>query len=95
MAIEQTEVKFTIEIGTISEPTRLQAEHKAREAYIMELLRQHDISAGRAANLLGIDRWQLSDLMDTYQISPFPEQTREELEQEVAGALRSLEKKAL
>jgi len=56
----------------------------------MELLRHHDISAGRAAKLLGIDRWQLSYLMDVYDISPFPDHTREELEREVAYAMHAM-----
>ncbi|WP_218616857.1 UPF0175 family protein [[Phormidium ambiguum] IAM M-71] len=41
----------------------------------MTLLRHADISAGKAAKLLGIYRWQLSDLMIKYDISPFPDQT--------------------
>ena len=45
-----------------------------------------------AAHLLGIDRWQLSDLMSAYDISPFPTLTSEELEREVAQAMRTLEK---
>jgi len=55
------------------------AQQKAREAFIMELLRHGSISAGRTARLLGVDRWQLSDLMNDYNISPFPELTQEEL----------------
>ena len=88
----ETEVKFTVVIPEIPEAHRLEAEGKAREAYVMTLLRHGDISAGRAAKLLGLDRWQLSDLMDVYDISPFPTQTREELEREVAKAKRTLEK---
>ena len=33
----------------------------------MTLLRHGDISAGRAAELLEIERWQLDDLMDSYK----------------------------
>ena len=88
----ELEVKFTVVIPEIPEAHRLEAESKAREAYVMTLLRHGDISAGRAARLLGLDRWQLSDLMDVYDISPFPTQTREELEHEVAQAKRTLEK---
>jgi len=91
MTIDQTEVKFTIEISDISEAAQFQAEHKAREAYIMELLRQHHLSPGRAAELLSLDRWQLLDLMTIYQISPFPEQTQAELEHEVGETLKLLE----
>lgn len=88
----ETEVKFNLEISQIPEAVRLEAEKKAKEAYVMTLLRYADISAGRAAKLLGIDRWQLSDLMSKYDISPFPDQTREELELEVAETLLMLEK---
>ncbi|MDM3847110.1 MAG: UPF0175 family protein [Aphanizomenon gracile PMC649.10] len=56
----------------------------------MTLLRHGDISAGRAAELLEIEQWQLSDLMDIYQISPFPSQTKEELQQEVTQTLAIL-----
>ncbi|MFB2837748.1 UPF0175 family protein [Floridanema evergladense] len=76
----ETEVKFNLEISQIPEAVRLEAEKKAKEAYVMTLLRHADISAGKAAKLLGIDRGQLSDLMSKYDISPFPDQTREELE---------------
>ena len=88
---QEIEVKFTIAIPEIDEAQRLEAERKAREAFIMELLRQGNISAGRAAELLGIDRWQLSDLMGFYRISPFAPQTSEELEREVAETARLLE----
>ena len=80
---QEIEVKFMIAIPEIDEAQRLEAERKAREAFIMELLRQANISAGRAAELLSIDRWQLSDLMGFYRISPFAPQTPEELECEV------------
>ncbi|GAB4301287.1 MAG: hypothetical protein Fur0025_41430 [Oscillatoriaceae cyanobacterium] len=76
----------------IPELHRLEAEHLAREVYVMTLLRHHDISAGRAAVLLGIDRWQLSDLMDRYGICPFAEQTVAELEREVDRLKLSLAK---
>jgi predicted HTH domain antitoxin len=85
------EVKFTVPIGEISEEHRAEAERKAREAFVMELLRQHSISSGRAAKLLGVNRWQLDDLMSLYRISPFDDtMTREELKQEVANAARRL-----
>lgn len=87
---QEIEVKFTIAIPEIDEAQRLEAERKAREAFIMELLRQGNISAGRAAELLGIDRWQLSELMGLYRISPFAPQTPEALEREVAETARLL-----
>ena len=88
--MDATEVKFTLTLPEVPEIHRLEAEKKAKEAYIMTLLRHGDISAGRAAELLEIGQWQLSDLMDIYQISPFPSQTKEELQQEVTQTLEIL-----
>ena len=53
---QEIEVKFMSAIPEIDEAQRLEAERKAREAFIMELLRQGNISPGRAAELLGSDR---------------------------------------
>lgn len=88
---EKIEVKFTVTIPQIADTQRLEAEHKAREGFVMELLRQGSISAGRAAELLDINRWQLSDLMSLYRISPFAPQTSEELGREVTETARMLE----
>ena len=85
-----TEIKFTLTLPEVPEIHRLEAEKQAKEAYVMTLLRHGDISAGRAAELLEIEQWQLSDLMDIYQISPFPSQTKEELQQEVTQTLAIL-----
>ena len=57
---------------------------------MLELLRHGDISAGRAAKLLDISRWDLSDLMSEAGISPFGELTAEELAAEVEAALKIL-----
>jgi len=74
---------------------RAQAEQKAREAFVMTLLRFGDISAGRAARILGINRSQLSEVMYEHKVSPFDSSmTREELEQEANAVLRSLPKGA-
>lgn len=86
------EIKITGDLPELPEVHRIEAERLAQEAYVMTLLRHADISAGVAAELLGIDRWQLSDLMDLYEISPFPEQSKEELEQELAQARLALKK---
>ena len=58
---------------------------KAKEAFTMELLREHEISQGKAAELLGIDRHALFDLMAKYQV-PVVDMTPEELEQEFQRA---------
>ena len=87
----KTEVKFTVSLPEVPEVHRLEAEQKARETFIMVLLRHGDISAGHAAEQLGIDRWRLSELMDIHGISPFPLQTQEELLAEVAQAKERME----
>jgi DNA-binding NtrC family response regulator len=58
---------------------------KAKEAFTMELLREHEISQGKAAELLGIDRHALFDLMAKYQVSVV-DMTPEELEEEFRRA---------
>ena len=68
------------------------AGRKAKEAFVLELLRHGDISAGRAAKPLDISRWDLSDLMSEVGISPFAELTAEELDAEVETALNILDK---
>ncbi|NJL37204.1 MAG: hypothetical protein HC840_26170 [Leptolyngbyaceae cyanobacterium RM2_2_4] len=88
----ETEVKFTVSIPNVPELHQAEAEHKAKEAYVMTLLQHSDISSGKAAELLNIDRWQLSNLMDSYGISPFASQSKEEIEEEIAQAKRVLEK---
>ncbi len=61
---------------------------KARQALVLELLREARISQGQAAQLLGLSRWEVLDLMAQHQIAAGP-QTAEELRQEVADAGRA------
>lgn len=91
MTSAQITLKFNLDIPDIPEEHRREAERLAIEGYVMTLLRHHDISIGRAARLLEIDRWQLSELMGKYKVSPFPSLTKEELEQEVLEASIILE----
>jgi predicted HTH domain antitoxin len=84
------DVKFVVPIGQLPEEHRAEAVRKAREAFALALLRQGDVSAGRAAELLQMDRWQLADLMSAHGVSPFDAaMTREDLEQEIADAVRT------
>ncbi len=93
MLESHTELKFTVALSEIPEERRVAAQRKAREAFVMELLRQGEISAGRAAELLEVNRSQLSELMYKYKISPFDDtMTAEDLQQEVAGYLEDLRK---
>lgn len=67
------------------------AERKAREAFVFELLRQGD-SAGRAARLLNISRGDLLELMYEAGISPFDDSlTAETLDAEVKNALKDFD----
>jgi predicted HTH domain antitoxin len=86
----QTDVQFSFDLPQISPSHQQVAEQMAQEAYVMALLSQGSISAGRAAGLLKVDRWQLSDLMAKYGVSPFPDQSLEELQGEVVVALAHL-----
>jgi len=55
---------------------------KAKEALVMELLREHRVSQGKAAELLAITRHELFDLMTKYHI-PAIDLTPEELTAEL------------
>jgi DNA-binding NtrC family response regulator len=59
---------------------------KAREALIMALLREHRLSQGKAADVLGLDRHGLFDLMTRYHI-PAIDLTPEELKRELEKPL--------
>lgn len=55
---------------------------KAKEALVMELLRGHHISQGKAAALLGLNWHDLFDLMTRYSIRAI-DITPEELDEEL------------
>jgi predicted HTH domain antitoxin len=55
---------------------------KAKEALVMELLREHHVSQGKAAEVLGMSRHDLFDLMTKYQV-PVIDLTAEELDAEL------------
>ena len=83
MAIE---VRFSVPVADVPEEHHHNAQQDAFEAYVMSLLRQGDISQGRAASLLGVGRGTLADLMFSHEVSPFPEMTPEELDREARAA---------
>ena len=78
-------VKFELEL-----PEELQELFKseevairaAKEALVLDLLNRGEISQGKAAELLGVDRWELLDLLGKHGL-PVPAQTREELQRDV------------
>lgn len=93
--MKQTTLKmqFHIPIKNISKKHQTAATKKAKAAFVLELLRQGDISAGKAAELLNVSRWKLSELMADAGISAFDEsQTAETLQAEVDNALKDFEK---
>src|SRR3954447_11648016 len=56
---------------------------KAKEALVLQLLREAEITQGQAARFLGITRWDILDLMAQHNILSGPE-TAEEVRQEIA-----------
>ena len=54
---------------------------RAKEALVLDLLREARISQGKAARLLGITRWDILDLMVQHQIPSGPA-TPEEWDEE-------------
>lgn len=44
------------------------ANREAREAFVLDLLRQEKISQGKAAELLGVTRWDLPELLSKHHI---------------------------
>ena len=86
---ENFDIQVTLPLKHVLPQHKMNAEHKAKEAFVLELLRQGEISAGRAASLLNISRWALSDLMFETGISPFDDSlTSEAFAAEVADALK-------
>jgi predicted HTH domain antitoxin len=60
-----------------------QASQEAKQAFVMDLLRHGKISQGKAAEVLGLDRWALMDLMRSHRI-PAVELSTNELDDERA-----------
>jgi hypothetical protein len=70
MTAPEIEVKFTQALTGVSEEHIAQAKRKAQEAFVMELLRLGEISAGRAARLLGVQ--PLGTVQNNVQLWRFP-----------------------
>jgi predicted HTH domain antitoxin len=52
-------------------------ETKVKEALVMELLREHRLSQGKAAEILGISRHDLFDLMTNHRVPVIDLDTKE------------------
>ncbi len=82
-----TKVEFTIPIDIITSTIHQEAENKAKEAYIMTLVKHGEINSGKASELLAISRLDVIELMSKYEISLFDDQlTLEEFQEEVNQA---------
>ena len=93
MTKRELEIRFTLSLDEVLLKHKVNAEHKARGVFTLKLLRQGDISADRAARLLSISRWDLSELMYETGISPFDDSlTTEALDAEVKSALKDFDK---
>lgn len=79
-----TELRLDLpaEVVGLLGPTKDAAAGRARQAVVLDLLREGSISQGKAARLLGITRHDVLDLMAKYEIPSGP-RTIEELEQEL------------
>jgi len=65
--LKQVVLEFPVELPEESLKDR-EALKKGKETIVLELLRKGEISQGKAAELLEIDRWTLFDLMAKYNI---------------------------
>ncbi len=79
-------------VQLLGSPQEVQA--KAKQALILALLREGRVSQGRAAELLGITRWHLIDLMAEHDIAAGP-RTKDEVDAELDGARRHLKADAV
>ncbi|MGL6344252.1 MAG: UPF0175 family protein [Waterburya sp.] len=84
-----TTIHFDLPIN-ISESLHSEAEQQAKIAYIMTLLKHGAISSGVVGQILKISRLEVLELMSQYEVTIFPEQSREQLEQEVTETLQLL-----
>lgn len=86
----ELEIKFTLPLNSLPPEIMEQVINQAKESCVMELLKLGNISGGKASEILGINRSQLSELMYLYNISAF-QLTVEDLTAEVESALQDLE----
>lgn len=68
MALRRVEVELPEELWELAGIPTKRAGAKLQEMLVMELLRQGKLSQSKAAELLGIDRWQLVGVMAVYNV---------------------------
>jgi len=78
--------RFTLELELPDDVAAMLADadvaSKAKEALVMELLREHRISQGKAAELLRVSRSDLFPLMTKYKV-PVVDLSHDELREEL------------
>lgn len=87
---KMTTITFSLDLpDELSERlgSRDQMSSRAKEALVLQLLREAEICQGLAAHILGITRWDILDLMALHQIPSGPV-TAEEARQDVENARR-------
>lgn len=82
--LKQVVLEFPVELPEESLKDQ-EALKKGKETIVLELLRKGEISQGKAAELLEIDRWALFDLMAKHNI-PSIKMSSEDLEKELRQA---------
>lgn len=88
MADQQFDVSLPDEVVNGFGWQKNEVASRVKEALVMELVRRHSISQGKASELLDISRWDLLDLMGRHQV-PAIELTSEELRDELSKTIPS------
>ncbi len=94
---DETMAEFTVELPeelVVELGSREALAGRAKQALVLDLLRQGQISQGQAAALLGVSRWDILDLMARDHIPSSP-LTAEEAERDVEVAERRTETAAV
>ncbi|MBI1743832.1 UPF0175 family protein [Candidatus Acetothermia bacterium] len=88
MTLKKVEVELPEELWKLAGIPAKKASAKFQEILVAELVRQGKLSQGRAAELLGVDRWEIMDLLAKYDV-PTTSLTEAELDCELQS-LRQL-----
>jgi predicted HTH domain antitoxin len=83
------EIRFTLPGELINWAKLEDLTAKAKESFVMFLLREGTVTQGYAARALGLTRWELMQAMDRYGV-PVIDLTEEELRAEVELTERTL-----
>ena len=68
MAPKKFEVEFSEELWEVVGIPAKKLSAKLQEVLVVELVRQGKLSQGRAAELLGVDRWEIMNILAVYDV---------------------------